>query len=128
MDRSTLLKGIRPEIPRAEIKPNTQAIEAFQNQTLRPILKFQHDLLIAIVDEQLKSFRSEFHSKSDASKRLDLERIVQKDLRKLLLGLVIGHFSLDEYAFYKGQQREIHKRIIGMMVNRLFDGLTSYIG
>ena len=46
--RSTNLKEIRPEIPQAKIHDNMSVEERFQNETLRPIIKLQNDLLIEL--------------------------------------------------------------------------------
>ena len=47
MDRSQKLLSIRPLISSAKIVQNMTEEERFQNQTLRPILKLQNDLLLA---------------------------------------------------------------------------------
>ena len=40
----------RPEIP-GIINDNTLPLEKFQNETLRPIIKMQHNLLVMLFEE-----------------------------------------------------------------------------
>ena len=47
-NRSDNLLNIRPLIPSAKVYESMSADEAFQNSTLRPIIKMQNELLIAV--------------------------------------------------------------------------------
>ena len=52
--RDLSLKDLRPNISHAKVMSNTGDEERFQNQTLRPIAKFQNDLLISIFKMYIK--------------------------------------------------------------------------
>ena len=61
MDRSQKLLSIRPLISSAKIVPNMTEEERFQNQTLRPILKLQNDLLLAAFKNYIKKMKNTFY-------------------------------------------------------------------
>lgn len=44
--RSESLLDIRPSIPQAQFNNQMSFNERFQNQTLRPVIKFQNNLLV----------------------------------------------------------------------------------
>ena len=46
-DRTFLLLAIRPNLNSLDKDLNTKEIETFQNDVVRPILKFQNDLLLS---------------------------------------------------------------------------------
>ena len=47
-DRTQSLLRIRPEIPSAIVHDGMSADEQFQNGTLRPVIKLQNELFIAV--------------------------------------------------------------------------------
>lgn len=125
MTRDDQLLKIRLEIPQLETK-NNLAIESFQNKTLRPILKFQNDLIMSFL-----------HQESLLQKQLKeipntdfLEAIIDylkknRSVSSLLIGSVIGHLTTDELSFYFNHQKELNKRILGMLGQRYFDNLND---
>ena len=56
--RQFKLKSIRPEILSATINDNMCADERFQNLVLRPIIKFQNDLLIEVFRNYVEKHKS----------------------------------------------------------------------
>ena len=104
----------------------TSEIEVFQNDVLRPILKFQHPSLIAL-------FTNELILQKQLKKTTTLEEytsviqdFISKDakFRQLLIGVVIGLFNQNELEFYFKEKKESNKRIITMIVKRFTD--TTY--
>ena len=104
----------------------TTEIEVFQNDVLRPILKFQHPSLIAL-------FTNELILQKQLKKTTTLEEytsviqdFISKDakFRQLLIGVVIGLFNQNELEFYFKEKKESNKRIITMIVKRFTD--TTY--
>ncbi|MBF4984411.1 hypothetical protein FNJ87_08750, partial [Nonlabens mediterrranea] len=53
-NRDEYLVALRPEIPNARVSDEMSIDEQFQNRTLRPIAKLQHDLLIAVFHNYIK--------------------------------------------------------------------------
>jgi hypothetical protein len=50
-----------------------------------------------------------------------IENSIQKDIkfRNALKGIIIGLFTLDEYALYIQNSSNLNKRMMGMLVERL---------
>ncbi len=123
--RSILLKKIRPEIKSVNTKAQSLDIETFQNETLRPILKFQNDLLLEIYRQYIAQYKNAFYELDEPQKPDYISHSLKANhtFRHLMIGTVIGLFSLEEYLSYAGQSSVINKRIISMLVQRYQDQL-----
>lgn len=121
-------KQERPFIPNIVQKKTTQ-MEYFQNKVLRPIIKMQHNLLILSFKEYLKKRKIEILHLAEKKKMDRIDSIFRKDLvfKNLILGFVIGHFSLEEYAFYSENASEIHKRTHKIIQKRIQDSLREIL-
>lgn len=111
------------------IKDNMSALELFQNQTLRPVIKMQHDLLIASFNTYKAKRKIDFSSLTDQKKRSKTKAVFVKDInyKNLTLGFIIGSFSLEEFAYYSLNASELNKRIIQIVIQRVQDSLTEII-
>jgi hypothetical protein len=114
------LLAMRPEIPGLNSEHASQA-EQFQNNTLRPILKFQHELLVQLLADlpHVKTLRAQSQTKEEFKGEI-IDLLKQKsDVKNQILGLVIGHFTLTEYSNYWKMKTELNKRIIQMSGERI---------
>lgn len=114
---------MRPVVP---TQPTDSPEEAFQNTTLRPILKQHHDLLSAILRHYLVK-RKVHPEQVPAAKRLaKVKELVTRDnrLRGLLFGVVVGHFTAAELEIYLEKEGEINRRITNLLVERLQSSLS----
>ena len=95
--------------------------EKFQNLTIRPILKLQNDLFIDVFKNYVSKHKNDFYSYSVEKKLLFIENAIQKDIkfRNSLKGMVIGLFTIDEYAEYIQNSSNLNKRMMNMLVERL---------
>ena len=111
------------------IKDNMSALELFQNQTLRPVIKMQHDLLIASFNTYKAKRKIDFSSLTDQKKRSKAKAVFVKDInyKNLTLGFIIGAFSLEEFAYYSLNASELNKRIIQIVIQRVQDSLPEII-
>ena len=111
------------------IKDNMSALELFQNQTLRPVIKMQHDLLIASFNAYKAKRKIDFSSLTDQKKRSKSKAVFVKDInhKNLTLGFIIGAFSLEEFAYYSLNASELNKRIIEIVIQRVQDSLPEII-
>lgn len=111
--------SIRPKI--SGLEPATTPAERFQNQTLRPILKMQNELLCAIFSNYLQRRKVPFQQFSPDKQLQWIENALQKDqrLRQLMLGTVVGHFTLNEWEYYRTEESELTRRTITMLIQRL---------
>lgn len=127
-DRSQKLLEIRPLIPTAKILPNMSDDERFQNQTLRPLLKLQNDLLLASFRNYIKKTKNAFYELK-LEKRIDyITNAIQKDIkyRNSLKGMIIGQFTLEEYEQYIQNSSALNKRMMNMVIKRLQDQIQYF--
>jgi hypothetical protein len=103
------------------ISQQSSAEEKFQNQTLRPILKLQNDLFLAVFANQISKHKNDFYRLTVEKKLHYIENVIQKDIkfRNSLKGMVISLFSLDEYAEYIQNSSNLNKRMMNMLIERL---------
>ena len=103
------------------ITNESSAEEQFQNATLRPILKLQNDLLIAIFINYCIKQKSTFFKLSVNKKLEYIEQNIQRDMkfRDFLKGIIIAFFTIDEYKNYVENASNLNKRIITMLIERI---------
>lgn len=123
MDRGKDILGLRPSINTIDKEKNMSPEEIFQNNTLRPILKFQNDILIELIksNNHYTSLLKEINSDKDSL--LAIKDFFNKEtqLKLTITGVIIGLFSIEELAFYNQNSKELNKRIIQMVAQRFFD-------
>ena len=141
---STSKKSIRPQIPNALLLDTMSGEERFQNSTLRPILKLQNKVLLAIFKDYITEKESQKTSKpnkeedktenkrayfrlSPTKQREYIDTTFQKDIKfkSQLLGMIIGHFDLEEYNLYAQNRIGTDRRIINLLKERIFNGLAE---
>jgi len=122
-DRSVSLLGIRPEIKTTQLHDNMSSDERFQNKTLRPILKFQNALLLAIFKNYICKHKNTFYELSIEKRLVYIDNAILKDIkfRNALKGIVIGQFTVDEYQQYIKNSSALNKRMMNMIVERIKD-------
>ena len=111
----------RPIIPNAQILEHTTELERFQNESLRPIIKALNDLLFVYFQNytELKKIVIKNYTEEQKSKFITVAFLKDQQLKNELKGFVIGHFSVEEYVFYKNSTKEINKRILGIVKQRI---------
>lgn len=120
-NRDQNLKSLRPLIPTISEENTTSNSEQFQNITLRPILKLQHDLLIQIFQQYTIHRKNVFQKLSPEKKTAYIDNSIRKDLnfRNLMIGTVVGHFTSAEYQAYTLNESELRKRLVNMLIERI---------
>jgi len=103
------------------ITESSSSEEKFQNQTLRPILKFQNDLFIEVFRNYATKQKGVFFTLSPEKKMSYIENAIQRDikLRNSLKGIVIGMFTITEYKEYILNSSNINKRMMNLLIERL---------
>ena len=124
--REQFILKLRAEIPSIENLGSTKALEIFQNNSLRPILKFQNDALVHVFLLDLSNKKIDLKTFNTKKRELliDTHLRTNSNLRQLLLGMVIALFSVDEMEFYNTVYKELNKRIFSMLKVRLKDQLV----
>lgn len=121
--RSASLHGIRPQLNRVKELEGIKSEEWFQNNVLRPILKLQNDLLIAVFKNYIVKHKNVFNTLNNERKLGYIEQAIQKDMkfRNALKGMVIGLFTVEEYMKYCMDSSALNKRMMHMIIERLKD-------
>ena len=114
-------QSIRPIIKNISVTMNQSQEESFQNKVLRPILKLQHDLLVLFFESHTHKKKMVFADLSSLKKIALIDDIFKKDsqFKIELRGLIIGHFTREEYLLYQKMTAEVNKRIMSMAKERL---------
>jgi len=123
MQRSKQLLALRPNIPTITEEQITSSQEQFQNKVLRPILKLQHDLLCAVFKRYAHKRKGVFFDLSNLKKQAYIQQAIQRDrqFRNLLVGSILGQFTVEEYSQYIEDEQRLGKRMMDMCVKRLQD-------
>ena len=121
MNRKEGLLKLRPKIKTIKRDLNTIGIEKFQNDTIRPILKFQHDILRAIFQDSLTKGKIQFDNLRLEEKEAKLDQLFQKNLsyKNQSIGVVIGMFTKEEYTTYSSNPSSYNRRIVTMLKQRI---------
>ncbi len=128
MDRTQKLQSIRPLIASAKILPNMSDDERFQNQTLRPIIKLQNDLLLASYQNYIHKMKNSFYELKLEKRMVYIANSIQKDVkfRNSLKGMIIGQFTVEEYEIYIKNSSALNKRMMNMVIKRIQDQIQFF--
>ncbi|MES2762342.1 MAG: hypothetical protein V4677_09045 [Bacteroidota bacterium] len=124
-NRSEQLKNLRPLINVDNSKSTD--LETFQTNTLRPILKFQNDLILTLINQHLSENKIIVKNLTDNKKAERIHEIVKGNLqiKQLLTGITIALFTEEEMEFYHLNKKEVVKRTITMMLERVCTQLPN---
>jgi hypothetical protein len=127
-NRTEDLQRLRPAIPNAKVLPGMSNEEKFQNETLRPIIKLQHDLLIAVFKNYISKRKNVFYELSMPKKMDYIEHAIHKDMkfRNSMKGMVIGQFTIQEYECYILNSSSLNKRMMNIVKERLIDSIQLF--
>ena len=119
--RDSSLKSIRLDCISNTIKTDMSSEEHFQNSVLRPIIKFQNDLLIAAFLNFSNKYKNVFFELSTEKKITYIENALAKDktFRNSLKNAVVGLFTVEEYTLYTANASALNKRMLGIIKERL---------
>lgn len=113
-------KDLRPtlEIPTFE---ESTAVEKFQNEVLRPILKLQNEIFLAFYKAFLARQKLDFTSLNPEKKRNFINQSFQRDanLKNICLGLTLGMLTAEEFEIYNLDDKAYNKRIFTMLSERI---------
>ena len=124
MRKEDKLLGLREEI--LTEKSEQTPIEQFQNTTIRPILKYQHTLLIVFFNSNVhvQYIVSTNYSKLKKQNQVKLFLSKQLVFRAQLLGIVTGLFTDSEFEFYLSEKVNLDKRIANMILDRFYSSVV----
>lgn len=116
------LADLRPDIPGAQTE-GTKSLEHFQNEILRPIIKFQHDFILSYFrnNSNFQQLLTEKGTRIAFQKRINHFISSQSNIKNQLIGSIIGLLTENELLFYFLHSTEINKRISQMICQRIAD-------
>lgn len=116
------LMELRPLVPLDN--SSAKAIERFQNEVLRPILKYQNDLLLRFFLAHPHAENILKHKQNGPAFREKLHQYInRRETKNQIIGVVIGLFTQQELDRYFPDSKSQNKRIIQMAEQRLYDNL-----
>lgn len=118
-------ESIRPRLAVSENTSTKNDIETFQNVTLRPILKLQHYLLLAVFENYVQRKKIDLNLLTEPKKTELVYGIFKTDnaFKTEIKGLILGHFTVAEYRTYLPLAADANKRIWAMASQRLLSVL-----
>lgn len=121
------VKSIRPSIPSLTEHHRSSELEQFQNRSLRPILKFQNDLLISLFKDYIQQRKVKYFALPPREQAQFIADSIKKDqkFKHLLIGTLIGHFTAEEYHFYQLHKSELNRRMGTLLIQRIQDQLLD---
>lgn len=128
-DRNTGLRQLRPSI-QANLDENPEnSAGHFQNATLRPILKLQNELLLQLFRHYLHKSKGGFFQLARPEQLAFIANSIRRDqhFRNLLTGVIVGHFTEEEWAIFAPQEQELTKRIANLLIQRLSDQVAQLL-
>lgn len=125
LSRSKALKRLRPDVPVDTTA--SKAIETFQHETLRPILKLLNPLILRLVASYVMKYNAAFPGFSRADKTAYVRGLLKDDgrLKRTLLGMAMGHFTEKEFDFYLAHTAEVRRRAVALLVQRVEDQVEA---
>ena len=128
MSRSTNLLHCRPEISTALFFDSMSADERFQNKTLRPIIKMQSDLFVAVFKNYISKHKNVFYDLSVEKQIHYIENAIHKDMkfRNAIKGMIIGQFTVEEYGIYITNSSALNKRMMNIVKERFISEIQLF--
>ncbi|RZK13559.1 MAG: hypothetical protein EOO56_26820 [Hymenobacter sp.] len=121
------LLALRPAIAgQVPALPTPTTVADFQHQVLRPLLKLQHPVLLAVVADFALDYRLPLTS-PDAELQAALAELLARNarLRSTLTGLTVGLLTQPELAFYRQHRNELNRRLLDLIQQRVFSSLAE---
>lgn len=119
VDRGEAITGLRLQLGLES--GNSTDEEVFQNEVLRPILKFQNEIILAIFRDYIDRKKINLKQLTSFTRRELVQNCLSKDIafKNSLKGCVIGFLTKEELGFYLNNQKNLNKRLISMLRERI---------
>lgn len=119
--------SIRPKLNIVSEDEYISFSERFQNTTLLPIIALQSDLLIAVFKNNAKARKLILKNISNQKLIAFIDNLLFKDnhFKSLIIGLIVGHFTTEEYKQYSEKTTDLDKKIIELVDERMHDNLSE---
>lgn len=117
------LLALRPVLPQAPPVSGHATVADFLHHTLRPVLKLQNDVLLAVVADFVRDHHMPLASAAPADQQRQLAELLARNtkLRYTVVGLVSGLFTTAELEFYRQHRAELNRRLLELASRRVQD-------
>jgi hypothetical protein len=107
--------------------PTPTAVADFQHQVLRPLLKFQHLVLLATVADFAQEYRLPLATADATEAHRLLTELLSRNarLRATIVGVVTGSLTTDELTFYRQHRNELNRRLLDLAQQRVLNSLAE---
>ena len=121
MIRKETIAALRPDIPSIKRLESMTDVEKFQNDVIRPILKYQHDVIVGYAISKAVNRNSKFSNLIAIEKERYLDKVTLKDskIKQELNGMVLGLMTVEEMNKYLAIESEYKRRINTMIRERI---------
>ena len=125
--RAERLRRVRPVLDLDTSESG--AVERFQNETIRPILKLLNPTILRLVAERLARYGVGFAAMDRADQRDRLRNLIKEDgrLKRTLLGMMVGHLTEGELDTYLAHKDEVRRRTVPMLLARAQDQIDDIV-
>jgi hypothetical protein len=116
------LLALRPVLAVAPATGDATAGD-FLHHTLRPVLKMQNELLLAVVADFVRDHHVPLATASVPDQQRLLTELLTRNvkLRYTVIGIVSGLFTSDELEYYRQHRPELNRRLLELAVRRVQD-------
>jgi len=112
---------LRPEISNILDHRDSREMEQYQSDVLRPIAKFQNEIILRGFDAYLRKYHLKLEGKSikDQEEIISKAMKTNKELRCFYQGMLAGLMTTAEFDFYVSRRAEVHKRMTSLLIQRI---------
>jgi len=124
------LLALRPSVANeAAAVPAAPSVGPFLHATLRPVLKLQNHLLLAAVVDFILDHHMPLASAAPADQQRMVAELLGRNtkLRFTIVGLITGHFTAAEYAYYRLHRAELNRRLHDLAQQRVLSQLPQLL-
>jgi hypothetical protein len=123
--RDDQLIAMRPHVNTAE---GALPLEAFQNDTLRPIIKMQHELILEAWHRYVLEQKGKFYklNKPDQDQYIIHAYQTNRAFRAFNLGIVCGVLTKVEWESFRKNEKELSKRIYTLIAQRVGSSADAF--
>ncbi|RSK37211.1 hypothetical protein [Hymenobacter metallilatus] len=116
------LLALRPALP-VSVTADDTPVARFLHITLRPLLKLQNQLLLAVVADFVRDHHVPLGAAGSTERQRLLAELLSRNtkLRYLVVGLVLGQFTEPELHLYQQHRPELNRRILELASRRVQD-------
>ena len=117
------LLALRPQLPQLLPASGDATHADFLHHTLRPLLKLQNEVLLAVVADFVRDHHVALSAAAATEQARLLAELLTRNtkLRYTVIGIVCGLFTAAELAYYRVHRAELNRRLLELATRRVQD-------